>query len=215
MRGRYLLALLCVVAGMEGSRAYAREPLYVVFGPRGTLTFTSQRPDSGMRYTVFKSKEGYFSTYRTLSRTRRRIRRKPIDSRFDSLIFRNARAFQLEPELVKAVVHIESAFNPSATSPKGAMGLMQLMPGTAKRFGVRNAYRPEENVRGGTEYLKLLLRMFHGNEKLALAAYNAGENAVKRYGGIPPYRETRGYVKKVLETRDLYRCVKLQGTNCF
>ena len=119
-------------------------------------------------------------------------------TRWDAAIEEHAAAHRVRPELVRAVIQVESAFNPRATSPVGAMGLMQLMPGTAADLGVLNAYDPEENIRGGVAYLRQLLDKFGGNEELALAAYNAGPNAVTRYGdAIPPYRETRQYVDKV------------------
>jgi hypothetical protein len=104
----------------------------------------------------------------------------------------------LDPDLVDAVVRVESGYNPRAVSRKGAMGLMQLMPATAKRLNVRNPFDPEQNVRGGVREFSRLVRRFHGNLPLALAAYNAGENAVARYRGIPPYRETRNYVSRIM-----------------
>ena len=117
--------------------------------------------------------------------------------RFDAFVVEHARRHSLRPELVRAVIQVESGYNPAATSPKGAMGLMQLMPATARSLGVRNPYDPEDNIRGGTRYLRLLLDRYDGNEELALAAYNAGSGAVDRYGRIPPYRETRDYVRRV------------------
>lgn len=111
-----------------------------------------------------------------------------------------AAGFQIDPELVLAVIDTESAFNPLALSPKNAMGLMQLMPETAKRFGVSNAWNPIQNILGGIAYLHWLLRYFQGNVKWVLAAYNAGEAAVERFKGIPPFAETRHYVRRILTT---------------
>lgn len=110
-----------------------------------------------------------------------------------------ARRHGLDPELVTAVVSVESGFRPEAVSPKGARGLMQLMPKTAESLGVENALDPEQNLDGGARHLGQLLTLYGGDLERALAAYNAGEGAVQRHGGIPPYRETRAYVKKVLE----------------
>jgi soluble lytic murein transglycosylase-like protein len=124
---------------------------------------------------------------------------KPDDTAFyESLILEHATRQSLRPELVRAVIQVESGFNPQARSPKGAMGLMQLMPATAKTLGVRFPFDPEDNIRGGTMYLRQLLDRYDGDERLALAAYNAGSGAVDRHGGtVPPYRETREYVTKV------------------
>jgi soluble lytic murein transglycosylase-like protein len=117
---------------------------------------------------------------------------------FEAFIQEHAQRHSLRPELVRAVIQVESGFNARALSPKGAMGLMQLMPATAKHLGVVNAYDPEDNIRGGTRYLRLLLDKYDGDERLALAAYNAGPGAVDKYGRqVPPYRETVNYVQKV------------------
>jgi soluble lytic murein transglycosylase-like protein len=105
----------------------------------------------------------------------------------------------LDPDLVAAVVSVESGFRPEAVSPKGAVGLMQLMPKTAEALGVENALDPVQNLEGGARHLGQLLTLYGGDLTRALAAYNAGEGAVHRHGGVPPYRETRAYVKKVIE----------------
>ncbi len=129
---------------------------------------------------------------------------RPDPANYDGLIQKAASQHALEPALVKAVMRAESAFNPFATSHKGASGLMQLMPATAARFGVTDIYDPEQNVHAGARYLKFLLRKFDNQYHLAIAAYNAGEGTVMRYKGIPPYAETKKYVRKVLRFKRHY-----------
>jgi hypothetical protein len=115
----------------------------------------------------------------------------------DQLVEQTAARFHVDPELVRAVIRVESGFNPKAVSDKGAMGLMQLIPATAQRFGVADAFDPKQNIEGGVNYLKYLLDMFGGDLSLSLAAYNAGEHAVQRSGGIPAIPQTQDYVRKV------------------
>jgi len=123
-----------------------------------------------------------------------RNRRSPYDAAID----RYATDYGVDPVLVRAVIQVESGFNPRCVSRKNARGLMQLIPETAKRYGVADVFDPEQNIRGGVRYLSDLLAMFSNDLPRALAAYNAGENAVIRYGGIPPYEETSTYVKRAM-----------------
>lgn len=123
---------------------------------------------------------------------------------FDAIITSCAREFGVDKSLVKAVIHAESGYNPNAVSRKGAAGLMQLMPSTAQGLKVADSFNPEDNIRGGVRYLRFLLDTFKGNVSLALAAYNAGLGKVSKYGGVPPYQETRNYVSKVLNYQKSY-----------
>lgn len=119
-------------------------------------------------------------------------------SKYDPIIERYADRYGVDPTLVRAVIQVESDFNPNCVSHKGARGLMQLMPATAKRFGVSTVHDPEQNIHGGVRYLAYLLDLFNEDLPRVLAGYNAGENAVLKYGGIPPYEETGTYVKRAM-----------------
>ena len=126
-------------------------------------------------------------------------------SQYDGLIINAARKHNMDPALIKAVIKAESNFNHRAVSRKGARGLMQLMPATASSLQVQDSFHPENNIEGGVKYLRYLLNYFNGNLPLALAAYNAGENAVIRHGGVPPYRETKEYIQRVFSYLDKFR----------
>ncbi len=124
---------------------------------------------------------------------------------FEPIINSLAAEYGVDKSLVKAVIHAESGYNPNAVSPKGASGLMQLMPKTARDLKVCNTFDPHDNIRGGVRYLRFLLDTFKGDVPLALAAYNAGLSKVSKYGGIPPYEETRNYVARVLSYQKSYQ----------
>lgn len=141
-------------------------------------------------------------------RERPRVVSQAGKNRFAPLVEEAARTYQIDAALLHAVISAESGYNPSAVSNKGAVGLMQLMPETARRYGVENSFDPEQNIRGGTKYLSYLLQLFDNNLELAVAAYNAGEKAVIRHGySIPPYPETLGYVPKVLKLQKKYNSI--------
>lgn len=131
---------------------------------------------------------------------------------FQGIILQVAGRYEVDPHLVRAIIFAESGFNPRAKSKKGARGLMQLMPSTAKALGVRNIYDPKENIDGGVRYFRLLLDRFDGDVQLALAAYNAGSRHVRNYEGIPPFKATRHYIKKVLRFQEKF---KLQARSGF
>ncbi len=128
-----------------------------------------------------------------------------LERKFDPLILQFAEQYRVDPFLVKAMIRTESKFDPGAVSAAGARGLMQLMPGTAERFGVKNVHDPAQNIRGGVAYLRWLLDEFRGDRKLAVAAYNCGEGVVRRVRRVPEIRETLGYVAKVEEADRDYR----------
>ena len=157
--------------------------IYQFIGHDGSISLTNVPSDS--RYRKVEIESNRFHS--TLS-----------ERELEPLIRRHSSQHQLHPALIRAVIKAESNFDPRAVSRAGAIGLMQLMPQTAMRLDVRDMYDPDDNVGGGAKYLRQLLNRFHGNLPLALAAYNAGENAVERYQALPPFNETRQYVRKVL-----------------
>jgi len=161
--------------------------VYYTDEPRHSL-YTRIIKTKAFRYSNSNQFTGKVHTYSGINK-----------KRFADLIEQTANRYQVDAKLVHAVIQTESAYNSSALSPAGAVGLMQLMPGTARRFGVTDRNDPDQNVDGGTRYLKHLINMFNPNLDLAVAAYNAGENAVIKYNNsIPPYPETQNYVKQVL-----------------
>ncbi len=126
--------------------------------------------------------------------------KRQLQKKYDGMIKEIAKEYDLEPALIHSIILIESDYDPRAVSNKGAMGLMQLMPATAEHYGVRNPFDPRENIRGGAKYLKDMCKLYYNSTDHVLAAYNAGQTAIKKYGGIPPYPETINYIDKVRAT---------------
>jgi soluble lytic murein transglycosylase-like protein len=197
--GRPLLVglLLCLPLSIEAE-------IFKYRGPNGGIHFTD-KPMKGNYRLLWRSgkKKAQNSRFSLVKMRENKARVSPY---IDNI----AKQLHLHPGLLHAVVLIESAYDPKAVSRKGAQGLMQLMPATARRYGVENSYDPQQNIQGGAQYLKDLLKLFGYDIKLALAAYNAGENAVFKYGKkIPPYPETQNYVKKVLNAFERNRLAML------
>jgi len=191
MMGSRTWRLVAVATGCLLLPAAARAQIYSCRNVNGTLVLSDKRPEgcSSARTFPVPGSQQIRSTRRPSA---------PVSGLLDRLIDSHATAYRVRPDLVRAVIQTESAFNPRAKSVKGAMGLMQLMPSTAAQYGVLDPYDPDENIRGGVAYLRDLLVKYDGNEELALAAYNAGPTVVDRYGQkVPPYPETVAYVDKV------------------
>lgn len=193
-----LLRSLAAAAGLLVTLpGLAEAQLYTWRDASGALVISNTPKDGETRtYAVANAPD-------TIKTTRPALNRRA--AAFEPYILENASLHQVRPELVRAVIQAESAFNPAARSHKGAMGLMQLMPGTAAELGVSDPYDPEQNIRGGVAYLKALLTRYDNNEELALAAYNAGPGAVARYGAVPPYRETRDYIRRIKGVSEVQR----------
>lgn len=194
------MKLFLVMAMFFATPVWAQ--LYSYRSPSGKLVIT----DKPVKKDGYKLLETYQTTRsrERLAQQRRTSNKgwKPrgvllSETQIDGLVLPLAKAMKIDPDLAKAIIMIESSRDTGALSKAGAMGLMQLIPDTAKRFGVKNPWDPRQNIRGGLRYLQFLLSYFEGDVDLALAGYNAGENAVDRHGGVPPYRETRNYIRKV------------------
>ena len=189
--------LLLIVLWLAAPCASAQ--IYTYVDENGITVFTDRKPDT-TRYRVRNL--GCFGTCRTGVDWER----TPLfNGRFQAEIETVSEVFGVDAALIRAVMHAESWFQPDAVSHAGAQGLMQLMPATAQRFGVANVFDPLDNITGGAAYLAWLLQEFEGDLTRVIAAYNAGENAVRRHGGIPPFPETREYVRRVKILFQRYR----------
>lgn len=183
MKNIFVILAIALYA-LAGQPCLAQAQIYSWRDSNGVLTLSDRPKDGGSKAVTVP-----VGPASVVART---------NPQFEPLIRQHASLEGIRAELVRAVIQVESAFNPMAISPKGAMGLMQLMPATAREFGVINPFNPAENIRAGVRYLRQLLDRYGDNEQLALAAYNAGPRAVDKYGNkVPPYKETQNYVKKI------------------
>lgn len=176
------------------------KPIYQYVKSDGSIAFTDRKPVKHS-YSVYRT-----GCYACQLRSSLNWHKIPIyPDKYYLEIAKASKQHNVDPALVRAMIHAESAFKANARSKKGAVGLMQLMPATAKYMGVKRPAQPEQNIFGGVKYLSYLLEKFDGNIRLATAAYNAGPNAVKKYKGIPPFAETKAYVERVGILHNRYR----------
>lgn len=189
---RFLACAVVLLMATSTPSVLAEAQVYEFIAPMGLVGLTNMPTDE--RVIAVRHKARYHIGL--------------ADLELEQAVSRAARQHHVQPALLLAVMRAESSFNPTVVSKAGAVGLMQLIPETAIRHGVRNLYDANDNITGGAKHLRYLLDRFHGNIRLALAAYNAGERKVERYGQIPPYKETQDYVKKVLV---YYRSYKKDG----
>lgn len=186
-------AIFLTLLGTLLTLGETKADIYVRKDSQGVLHFTNVPTHSGFRPIIRESSRGLPQSPALRS------------GGFEEIIRSASERYGVDPHLVRAVIKVESDFNSQARSHKGAQGLMQLIPETAQLHNVRNVYDPDENIDGGVRHLRLLLDRYQGDLRLTLAAYNAGIKAVERYGGVPPFPETRDYVRRVLEHHQRYR----------
>lgn len=197
----FFIAVVSILGALAADRAQAG--IYTFTDANGVIHFTNVPSDpryARMTRVKYRAAAGYTTKVAVPSAY------PHAPDRYGPLVEKAAREHQIDRALLQAVIAAESGYDPYAISRKGAVGLMQLTPETARRYGVRNLYDPAENIRGGAQYLRDLMRRFNNDLPLTLAAYNAGEDAIVRYGNrVPPYRETLQYVPRVMDLYQRYR----------
>ncbi|MDH5178368.1 MAG: lytic transglycosylase domain-containing protein [Gammaproteobacteria bacterium] len=205
LRGRTFKLVLAGITALgifAPGVSYAGKAYFLYQLPDGSRMISDRRM-SDTRYKLVRSSRGITGLGQQVrNKYDRRTAARVAD--YEKLIRRTADRYGVDVALVKAVIHTESEFNPNATSHKGASGLMQLMPETAEKYGINDLYNPRQNIEGGVRHLRYLLVKYNYKLSHVIAAYNAGETAVKKYAGIPPYPETQKYVTKVLKYHGFY-----------
>jgi len=206
MMTRYLspLLLITITGTLAFSATAHADSMYIKKSNDGQILLTNRSVSSGnfnkftktVKVTHYKNSKMYDASNDSYGGSA--ASNSGNRNSYDSYIRASAERNGVDPALMKAMMHTESAFNPNARSPVGAQGLMQLMPATARRFNVSNPWNPADNIEGSAKYIAWLMRRFNNNVEHAVAGYNAGEGNVDKYGGIPPFKETRNYVQRVM-----------------
>ena len=192
-----VLGLFCLLLSPQ-----ALATIYVYETSNGRKLITDQR----VYKPGYKLKHSYGSVRNGLRKKNALYQAAPVKSKYDAMIVNTALKYNLEPSFIKAIIHVESAFNPSAVSKAGALGLMQLMPATAANYQFfQDHFNAARNIETGVQHMRDLMDRYNNNKRLSLAAYNAGAGAVKRYRGVPPYEETQNYIVKVTRLYNLYK----------
>ena len=202
MKRFFALGLFSVVAAITPA---ASADIYMSKDAEGNLSFTNRKPENGSATVYMKTSPSAATPRAGVTPFAPQDRDVTRYNRYDEFIRQAATLYQIPEQLVRAVMKVESDYDPRAVSYAGATGLMQLMPETAERMQVKDIRDPRENIFGGVRYLRVLANMFNGDLDLTIAGYNAGEGAVMQYGGIPPYAQTKDYVVKVTSFYRRYR----------
>ncbi len=214
LTARTVLLLLLLSAAFGSSPALAE--IYKYVDEQGVMHFSDRKLDNRYRPLNPRGKAPKVLKQTTIKVIQTRIRRPKIDLRRLYRVVREyGAAWEVDPLLIMAMIKAESDFDPLAVSRAGARGLMQLMPQTAREMGVRDSFDPSDNVKGGIRYFGAMRKRFRGNLKLSLAAYNAGPESVARFGGVPPYKETRTYIRRVARFYREFRRRQMRGRPFF